>query len=450
MGCKAKKQNNPARLHNKSDFKFNFELEQIMTNELKAAQRDAERYRYWRNKYSEKFGDADLTPENFDSVTDAQMLMASALTQPVVAETQALEAIRKAAQSVLDDFDYGYPREYLELGQVRQLAEFCLASQSAPTSVAINNDRSLDIHIKGRCLPQVDKEPLALLYSDTVNDQMVRRDDLWIATTGQLAPQPAPDGPTTIIYNHLKEIYGFLADICPDGIADEAFRNVPDSVLPYSERPTLLPYNTRQGNAPGECPGFARQDSEIGGRVNGALKAAPAVAPTNPTCSMKPIKKDALTDLIKEHLKGTLHCTADWSLWLSDDVYESDFKEVCNSDAPLKLADAILNAFSSHPAPAVAVGPDALLVKIHFAAHLRRPFIYESVGRINLEEFDEIIAQAMKNQTEIFTKGGGDYTLKMTYFSGQYGPDGRCEYAPGWEFDFVAFAILTVPEGVKS
>ena len=59
-----------------------------MTNELKAAQRDAERYRYWRNKYSEKFGDADLTPENFDRVTDAQMLMAStnksksALTQP--------------------------------------------------------------------------------------------------------------------------------------------------------------------------------------------------------------------------------------------------------------------------------------------------------------------------------------------------------------------------------
>ncbi len=168
-----------------------------MTNELKATQRDAERYRYWRNKYSEKFGDADLTPENFDSVTDAQMLMAStnksesALTQPVVAETQALEAIRKAAQSVLDDFDYGYPREYLELGQVRQLAEFCLASQAAPTSVVISNDQSLDIHIKGRCLPQVDKEPLALLYSDTVNDQMVRRDDLWIATTGQLAPQPA-------------------------------------------------------------------------------------------------------------------------------------------------------------------------------------------------------------------------------------------------------------------
>ena len=64
-----------------------------MTNELKAAQRDAERYRYWRNKYSEKFGDADLTPENFDSVTDAQMLMASALTQPVVAATQGVEAM---------------------------------------------------------------------------------------------------------------------------------------------------------------------------------------------------------------------------------------------------------------------------------------------------------------------------------------------------------------------
>ena len=55
-----------------------------MTNELKATQRDAERYRYWRNKYSEKFGDADLTPENFDSVTDAQMLMAYALTHPAV------------------------------------------------------------------------------------------------------------------------------------------------------------------------------------------------------------------------------------------------------------------------------------------------------------------------------------------------------------------------------
>ena len=66
-----------------------------------ATQRDAERYRYWRNKYSEKFGDADLTPENFDSVTDAQMLMAStnksesALTQPVVAATQGVEAMSK-------------------------------------------------------------------------------------------------------------------------------------------------------------------------------------------------------------------------------------------------------------------------------------------------------------------------------------------------------------------
>ena len=90
-----------------------------------------------------------------------------------------------------------------------------------------------------------------------------------------------------ILYNHLKEIYVFLAVICSESIADEAFRNVPDSVLPYSERPTLLPYNTRQGNAPGECPGFARQDSEIGGRVNGALKAAPAVAvePTNGYCA---------------------------------------------------------------------------------------------------------------------------------------------------------------------
>ena len=99
MGCKAKKQNNPARLHDKSNFKFNFELEQIMTNELKAAQRDAERYRYWRNKYAEKFCDADLTPENFDRVTDAQMLMASAnelksaLTQQVVAATQGVEAM---------------------------------------------------------------------------------------------------------------------------------------------------------------------------------------------------------------------------------------------------------------------------------------------------------------------------------------------------------------------
>ncbi len=107
-------------------------------------------------------------------------------------------------------------------------------------------------------------------------------------------------------------------------------------------------------------------------------------------------------------------------------------------------------AVEAQAAPAVAVGPDAPLVKIHFATHLRRPLIYESVGRINVEAFDEITAQAMKNKTEIFTKGYGDYTFKMTYFSGQYGPDGRCEYAPGWEFDCVAFAILTVPEGVKS
>ena len=71
-----------------------------------ATQRDAERYRYWRNKYSEKFGDADLTPENFDSVTDAQMLMASAnksesaLTQPVVAKTQPVVAKTQAVEAM--------------------------------------------------------------------------------------------------------------------------------------------------------------------------------------------------------------------------------------------------------------------------------------------------------------------------------------------------------------
>ena len=133
--------------------------------------------------------------------------------------------------------------------------------------------------------------------------------------------------------------------------------------------------------------------------------------------------------------------------WLNDDM-DTAIRNGANSiSMPGELVE--IAAWLCKVAPAVAVEPDALLVKIHFAAHLRRPFIYDSVGRINLEEFDEITAQAMKNQTEIFTKGGGDYTFKMTYFSGQYGPDGRCEYAPGWEFDFVAFAILTVPEGVK-
>ena len=40
---------------------------------LEAAEKDADRYRFWRNRYPETFNPTDITPEDVDRLTDKAM-----------------------------------------------------------------------------------------------------------------------------------------------------------------------------------------------------------------------------------------------------------------------------------------------------------------------------------------------------------------------------------------
>ena len=93
-------------------------------------------------------------------------------------------------------------------------------------------------------------------------------------------PQPviAPAEAAT----HFKEIYAYLASTCPPGIANEAFRNVPDSILPHSQRATILPLHVKQSDPAGECLGLARQDSDAGGASDAVVTPQPVIAPAQP------------------------------------------------------------------------------------------------------------------------------------------------------------------------
>jgi hypothetical protein len=44
---------------------------EAQAKQIEALQADAERYRYWRNRYPETFAPTDLKPEDIDRITDA-------------------------------------------------------------------------------------------------------------------------------------------------------------------------------------------------------------------------------------------------------------------------------------------------------------------------------------------------------------------------------------------
>ena len=78
--------------------------------------------------------------------------------------------------------------------------------------------------------------------------------------------------------NHLKDIYAFLASTAPPGVADEAFRNVPDSILPDSLRSEKLSLHTVKSDADGKCLGLAKQDSDLGRATDGTINSSQQVA----------------------------------------------------------------------------------------------------------------------------------------------------------------------------
>ncbi|MES2973421.1 MAG: hypothetical protein V4757_07420 [Pseudomonadota bacterium] len=94
-------------------------------------------------------------------------------------------------------------------------------------------------------------------------------------------PSPAPDAAKE---NHdvqsiLESVYGFLASTCPEGIADEAFRIVPDSLLPHSTRSKIVPLHPEQGHALGEHMGSALEDCGTRRRTDESLTVPDAAPP---------------------------------------------------------------------------------------------------------------------------------------------------------------------------
>ena len=87
---------------------------------------------------------------------------------------------------------------------------------------------------------------------------------------------------------HLKDIYAFLTSIAPEGIADEAFRNVPNSLLPHSFRTEKLSLHAVKSDQHEKRLGFAQQDRNSGRTIDGALSSLQPVhpAPCNPICEV--------------------------------------------------------------------------------------------------------------------------------------------------------------------
>lgn len=57
--------------------------------------------------------------------------------------------------------------------------------------------------------------------------------------------------------------------------------------------------------------------------------------------------KDALAELIREHMHGVYHCTRVWEAWNVGTMSQEDFESYSESDSPEELADAILGLAST-------------------------------------------------------------------------------------------------------
>ena len=92
---------------------------------------------------------------------------------------------------------------------------------------------------------------------------------------------------------------------------------------------------------PGEYRSGPVESAWDGWQARASIK--PAI-PIQQIQATKTINQEELTQLIAEHLSGTLHCTRVWSAWSVGTMGESDFEDVADSDTPGELATAILAA----------------------------------------------------------------------------------------------------------
>lgn len=77
------------------------------------------------------------------------------------------------------------------------------------------------------------------------------------------------------------------------------------------------------------------------------------------------------------------------------------------------------------------------------------PFIFRCNGKVTAMVLADIDKALRENEGDYFPSGPGTYEFNVTRFDGQYGFEGRCELAPGWEFESAGFEPLEL-EGSKS
>lgn len=67
------------------------------------------------------------------------------------------------------------------------------------------------------------------------------------------------------------------------------------------------------------------------------------------------------------------------------------------------------------------------------------PYICGVRGACTIEELQAIEKEIIENRDDRLP-ADGTYTIEASFFKGQYGEYGRCELAPGWEWEVVDFS----------
>lgn len=67
------------------------------------------------------------------------------------------------------------------------------------------------------------------------------------------------------------------------------------------------------------------------------------------------------------------------------------------------------------------------------------PYICGVRGACTIEDLQAIEKEIVENR-DGYLPTDGTYTIEASFFKGQYGEYGRCELAPGWEWEIVEFS----------
>lgn len=70
------------------------------------------------------------------------------------------------------------------------------------------------------------------------------------------------------------------------------------------------------------------------------------------------------------------------------------------------------------------------------------PFICSVIGMVTTECLSAAQGDLVDNPPDELSRGAGTYTFDFFFEPGQFDEMGRCEFSPGWGFDFVSFENL--------